>query len=632
MRETKLATVDVWDTLLRRRCHPDAAKLHVARILLLQRAADIAAPFRHPRSLLSLRLSVESDLARKTRQDPECDDEYAHAEVMREWLTRACGKQCGQDATLLAELTTSEIEHEAFVTYVDSGAARTLQIWRSHSQRLLFLSDFYLPAATLAELIRQTAPGVEFDGGLTSADERLNKRSGRLFKRVQALEGVSAQEHRHLGDNRISDVAVPRALGIEAHHHLERAEERLRRRRLRDFAEPQKHVQRLDRECRRQLRSPEPTGRSLQDLAAGVAPLFAGFALFIAEHARRDAVEKLFFLTREGEFLKQIFDTVTGEYPAMAATLPPARMLQVSRMSTFGPSLSSLQPNSLNEGLERLWKAFPEQSLIALALSLGIDADVMRQAATRYGINADLPVNNISADSRVRELLRDHQFRDVLRHHLEGQRHRLQTYLRQNDFADCGRAGIVDIGWHGSMQDNLSQLQPAQKSFGYYLGLQKSLNTPAAQTRRQAYGPNQNDDAESDHSRLRLFSHLPTLELLCASSAGSVTGYQMRSGRTTALREPLLPSQRHWYERVAAPWQSAVVEGVRHWARSIHDQALGSEDLRDLALKRWSRMVNRPPGWLRDALKHVEHDERFGRGRSAPAPPPRRGLRGWLSF
>ncbi|MGB4782617.1 hypothetical protein, partial [Candidatus Methylomirabilis sp.] len=32
--EYHLMTVDVWDTLLRRRCHPDAVKLHVCCWLL----------------------------------------------------------------------------------------------------------------------------------------------------------------------------------------------------------------------------------------------------------------------------------------------------------------------------------------------------------------------------------------------------------------------------------------------------------------------------------------------------------------------------------------------------------------------------------------------------------------------
>ena len=66
----RLQTVDVWDTLLRRRCHPDAVKLHRAGWLLTRCWPEVPAPLRKPRALLALRLEAERELAQAARADP----------------------------------------------------------------------------------------------------------------------------------------------------------------------------------------------------------------------------------------------------------------------------------------------------------------------------------------------------------------------------------------------------------------------------------------------------------------------------------------------------------------------------------------------------------------------------------
>src|SRR5450830_225441 len=92
---------------------------------------------------------------------------------------------------------------------------------------------------------------------------------------------------------------------------------------------------------------------------AGVqaAPLFIGFALFIAESALRDNVKHLYFQTREGEFFLRVYESLFPDRSLAGMSLPPASLLEVSRLSTFAASLRS---SSCDE-LMRIWRLVQRQ-------------------------------------------------------------------------------------------------------------------------------------------------------------------------------------------------------------------------------------------------------------------------------
>ena len=177
----RLRTIDVWDTLLRRRCHPDAVKLHVARYLLLQRWEQVTPGLRDARVLLALRLAVERDLAAASRRDPARDDEYALRDVLSTWLHRALAAP-RDVASLLADLQREELAQEHLVTYADPVLAGRLR--PKAEVKTLFVSDFYVPASDLSALLDARGFAGCFDGGLSSCDVGLNKRSGRLFEHL----------------------------------------------------------------------------------------------------------------------------------------------------------------------------------------------------------------------------------------------------------------------------------------------------------------------------------------------------------------------------------------------------------------------------------------------------------------
>ena len=85
MHNIKLVTIDVWDTLIRRVCHPDAVKVHTCRFLLLTRYFDIKEDFRSVKALLNARRGAEAHVG-EVQRVMGFDDEYQLREVYSCWV------------------------------------------------------------------------------------------------------------------------------------------------------------------------------------------------------------------------------------------------------------------------------------------------------------------------------------------------------------------------------------------------------------------------------------------------------------------------------------------------------------------------------------------------------------------
>lgn len=81
----KIRTIDVWDTLLRRDCHPECIKLATAHHLLFGWRDQIKPDFRDGWVLYKSRLDAERMLAVQAKAGGK-DDEYEITEVLAQWF------------------------------------------------------------------------------------------------------------------------------------------------------------------------------------------------------------------------------------------------------------------------------------------------------------------------------------------------------------------------------------------------------------------------------------------------------------------------------------------------------------------------------------------------------------------
>ncbi len=362
-------------------------------------------------------------------------------------------------------------------------------------------------------------------------------------------------------------------------------------------------------------------------LGVRAAPLLFGFCLFIAEQSLADRVSRLLFFTREGEFFYQVFKRVFPNGRITQDALPPATILEVSRLATFSGSLKSL---SIEE-MMRLWRLYSSQSIFALGKSLGIDPGLLAGACGRCAIALEEIIIRPWQDERVHRLFSDPEFKELLTHKIHTDRSAALAYFEQQGIGDAGASlGVVDIGWRGTIQDNLALMMPGNRFCGYYLGLQRFLNAQPSNCLKRAYGPNANHDL--------LFSHLldavSPLEMLCNSPHGSVMGYDRQSdGKVQAIRLSE-SSERAIHADTIRHFQDGVLFGCGFWADQANDHEMRSTDLRETACTIWSDLITKPERQISEAYTALNHNDVFGVGRFVDkkvVPSPAKLLYGLIS-
>jgi FMN phosphatase YigB (HAD superfamily) len=600
----KIRTIDVWDTLLRRDCHPECIKLATARHLFLGWNSQLKPAFRNVWALYQARLNAERILAGLARTGGK-DDEYEITKVLAHWTETVFA--FAEFEGLPGRLAEFELNTEIDRSYPDPEISLFL---RAHqSEKTLFLSDFYMGAEMLGRLLASKGLHTLVAEGLSSCDVGLNKRSGQIFRHIHMLYAVSPEEHVHIGDNEWSDVSSPRALGINALHYLPESAhaERLAYERL--FSSREALFDHLRSECSTLALEASKGLSSKQaaalNLGAQAAPLFIGFALWIAEQAILQKLDRLYFFTREGEFFHKVFCALFPQGRLSGLDLPPTDILAVSRLSTFA---SSMREVSIQE-MSRIWSLFKVQSVSGLFVTLGMDIGKFSELLDTLGLKETDVVSNPENSPELRQLFETPAFVEAAKNALALQASLLQSYLKQSGVTMGERIGIVDIGWRGTIQDNIALLMPDAHFHGMYLGLRRVINAQPASVSKAAYGPDENQSSEPTE----LFTNFAAMELLCNSALGSVVGYISEDGRTDPLRQ-IDEEENAMYRAFIEPFQEGVLLAAQHWKSYLERYVVSGNELHTMALSVWDTLRRAPGEGLVDVYLRSPQQDIFGYG------------------
>ncbi len=591
----KLRTLDVWDTLLRRDCHPECLKLGTARHALLRLKGRIVPHKRELWALYRARLDSELSVAQRAKASG-LDDEYHIEDVLADWLSGALPPESpAAIAELAREMARFELASEIQRSFADGGIEDFLR--SLPAERTIFLSDFYMDAEMLGDLLAAKGLGHLASSGIASCDVGRNKRSGALFHHVHSALGVAPHEHVHVGDNEHSDVLVPRALGIESHHYLPGEAHTARRQREALFESRQALCSHVEREVVSKAAlhssSMSEAEKAAFSCGAAAAPLFAGFALFCAEQSLLHGDDALLFLTREGEFFKRVHDVLCPSGELAGHPLPRASVLEVSRLSTFG---ASMEAPTIKE-FSRLWNTHRLQKVASMLTTVGLDASGYAPLLSRCGLAAEEIVTEPAADPRIHKLFSDPEFARAATESLSKMTNSCVRYLDQSGVSQLQRVGVVDVGWSGSIQDNLALLLPDCEIHGYYLGL---LGEPGS--RKHPYAVVKSPATRS------YFDGAHILEMVCSSPNGSVEGYALEEGVARAIRSPN-GDENAFFSSFAAPFQDGVLFAAAVWRSYIERYVVTGSELVDAGRKVWRNLIKLPPKELaRGILTTPQHD------------------------
>jgi hypothetical protein len=235
-------------------------------------------------------------------------------------------------------------------------------------------------------------------------------------------------------------------------------------------------------------------------------------------------VEQVYFLSREGQPLMRMFDM----YRERVGGRITSHYLEVSRRSTLLPSLAPLA----EEGFETLFRQYRRISLFEFLSSLGLEAQI-RSIAQALGLpegaqgqrEEDFPTSQT-----FKALKALPQFQALYESERTSRRRAFIAYLSKlSGGTPPARLVIVDVGWKGTIQDNLFGLlcrdsdTPVRAITGYYVGL----------VAEGAAGPNNDkyglllSSVGAPSPKFRVFNENRALfEVVLAADHGSIVSYE----------------------------------------------------------------------------------------------------------
>lgn len=335
---------------------------------------------------------------------------------------------------------------------------------------------------------------------------------------------------------------------------------------------------------------------------------FAAFAIHVLDESRRLGIDHLYFLAREGAMFMRLCRRLAR---ARGEAMPSATYLGASRASTFLPSMHEL---SLGE-VARVWHQYPRQSFSRLLRNLSLDAELFGAHARRCGVS-DLgaPINNPLAHAGLARFLGDERVRADFMLARDRARELLAEYLRDRGWFDATFAGLVDVGWKGSMQTNLWRAAPPPRLHGLYLALSPIVGDDAPGCSRAGFLA---DTRADDWAQDQVLLNGPVFEMFATARHGSVRAYQRRPalGSRPGRVRPIIehhPEEAANFRGVFSRVHLGIEEGIRAIERAGGWRHLSGAELRPAVLDLMRRYIVYPTRREADQFTSYSHVENFG--------------------
>lgn len=608
-RGKRVVGFDVFDTLLRRRVPPEYVKDRAAQFVA-ERLARLGverdwAYVRHLRRELERELGAES-----VRTGG--DEEFRLRELAPRWVAACGGPACGE---LARQVVAHELELERLATYPTPGAQRALEQLRARGLRLVFVTDIYLAGDDVWRLLRDAGLGEYLAAGYCSSDIGRTKRSGRLFAHVLEQERLAPNELLFVGDSPHSDVAPARRLGIDVVHVVDPHEIR-RRAGLQLVSDLSRRNRFWSGTLARRILADSPRHVRASDcteyqLGLRLAPAFVAFVRWVIEQARALGLRRLLFASREGLTFLRMYRRIVRAI-GCAADAPSAAYFASSRRATFLPSLDELSVG----GLHRLLRQYDRQPLSRLLKNLNLPEDEFAPLAQRAGFaTLDEPIADPESHAAFQAFLADPQVQRRFAAHRDEARVRLARYLEQQGFFHHDTVGLVDIGWKGSIQDNVVRAMRRRADcptvHGLYFGLYHVAEDDVPRSFKHGFMA---DTRRGDWLEQAVFKNGPVFEMFSSAPHGGVLDYQPRRGGARRIRPVLADDQaeRRNFHGLAGQVFAAIEDYLREYLALARLLEGSANDWRADVLDQLRRYILYPTLAEARSFLRYSHVESFG--------------------
>lgn len=577
----KVISFDIWDTIIKRKCHPEEIKLKTLNYLYLTCKNELKEEYRSIYELLKTRDDIEYELCQKTKSNG-FDDECKIEEVFDLLLKKVCPKGCSLDSS---DLLKVEIETEKEAIYINPDILPIFSKYKDYD--MYCVSDFYMDEENLKELLHYLKLPVKIKKIYSSADYLLNKRSGNLFKKFEEDLGITPSEHVHVGDNEYSDIKVANDLGITTikmnkdNYDFECALNR-----------------KMHYDLSGLLKNDNDEASNYYNEGVKLAPLLYFFVYGVVSHAIENNIDTVYYQTREGETFIKVHELMAKNNP-FGKKMPDAKVMEVSRMGTFSPSLNGVTVNELL----RLWSQYRSQSMKTLFRTLYIDIDSYKEIFDKYEIDIEEEIVDPWFNVNLQKVFNDSNFKKKIEKEISDKKKELLKYFKSslNIVDDDKPLFVVDIGWRGTIQDNLAYIFDKKFIDGYYLTLYDFYNIQPVNTSKTCF-------IDDEGMKVKEVADIITLlEWIFNPGTGSVVEYKNGKAVRKAKDKEL-----NIVKKYIKPMQDGMLAGAKEINEYIKYHPYHVDETKNVVYDLIKNIKKNPSKTLIDAYYSMVFNDTFG--------------------
>lgn len=351
-----------------------------------------------------------------------------------------------------------EIEVEIEMQEKNEEIITLIKELKNYGKKVYILSDFYLDSQYIKKFLEAKGEKNLVEKIFVSCELYKNKADGSVYKEILSLLNCNSKDCCMIGDNYHSDIFNARKNGFGTA-------------KVKNNRKLNKEINNKETLNRLENRKNE-NGLSYSNYSF---MLFKFISLLYIE-VRKNKNKKVFFLAREGEFLKKLFDQYCRYvYNKFRLPIIESDYLYVSRQATYPASLN----NDINEeNFIKLFDQYNNLSIKSFLINIGFSEENQKKIQNEFLGDYNKIINNFSLSDIYKKLRINSTFISIYESTIIEKKELFLKYLKQHNFFEAKSVAIVDVGWKGSIQDNIFRtLGDEIKIYGYYCGLKNDAIT-----------------------------------------------------------------------------------------------------------------------------------------------------------
>ena len=424
--------------------------------------------------------------------------------------------------------------------YVDNSFIESLKEKKAKGAQIFLVSDFYCHKSVLQDWLKAQKVDALFDDVFVSCDCNKTKSRGTIFPFLLEKLNLKAKEVCMIGDNRHSDFRMAKKAGLNT-IFINRKEKKES-----SFLRKTKNH---GINCDNYKQIYQTFGKNF-GFSNYAFPLFL-FMKRLFKTLQEKKIENVFFLAREGQFLKAMFDVFCQHF--CGGENFKTHYLEVSRNSVF---VSVLKPID-EENFETLLRWPSKISVYNFLKSLDFLEEQIAQITQDFQINIRKTKADFLNTEDFKLLKNSPLFLKLYDEKREGCHEAFDKYIKSFgvDFQTQPFV-VVDVGWGGTIQDCLFKFFDYNVNLqGYYFGV-TSLKPISNENK---FGLLCSKFSPRGVEKDIYFYNRLIWERLCSANHNRVAGYILQNGKVEVQYDDSV-DEVSLYNQLIHPLQSQIAE------------------------------------------------------------------------